>query len=220
VRRLVACLLLAGAAGTAQAGDIQVDAQDIYYEVSGTTASAILDDLRRQARNANKDYFGEARWNVHWKYDYDRPVRNICRVKNLQLNVVQRTTLPRWAVAGAPPELATRWRSFLDALRLHEKGHTDHGTRAAEAIRDAVLPLRAADCGELATEVNRTAAAIIDKFAALDAAYDDDTRHGVKQGAYWDAGPKPVSVRTTPQARSGPAPRPELEQAPRPEWVR
>jgi predicted secreted Zn-dependent protease len=216
VRRL-AVLLLAGAAGAAQAGDIQVDARDIYYEVSGTTAAAILDDLRRQARNADKDYFAEALWHVRWKYDYDQPVRNVCRVKNLRLDLIQRTTLPRWSVAGAAPELVARWQGFLDALRVHEKGHSEHGTGAAQAIRDAVLPLRAATCAELAAEVNRTAAAIIDKFGALDAAYDADTRHGISQGAYWGAETVPVSTRASPRPRSLPVPRPQPEQVSRPE---
>jgi predicted secreted Zn-dependent protease len=220
VRRLVACLLLAGAAGTGQAGDIHVDAQDVYYEVSGTTAAAILDDLRRQARNVGKDYFAEAIWHVRWKYDYDQPVRNVCRAKNLRLYVIQRTTLPRWSGAGATPELAARWEGFLDAARLHERGHTEHGTRAADAIREAILPLRAVDCGRLAAEVNRTATAILEKFNAMDVAYDADTRHGIKQGAYWNAETMPVRARATPQARSIPVSRPELEPMPRPEWVR
>ncbi|MGH8212773.1 MAG: DUF922 domain-containing protein, partial [Rhodanobacteraceae bacterium] len=94
-------------------------------------------------------------------------------------------TLPRWADGDtAPASLMTEWQDFVAALRVHENGHYAHGVEAAnevQALEGSIQP--ASDCSELTLQVTNRAEAILEKYRAVDAEYDRDTKHGQNQGA-------------------------------------
>lgn len=185
MRQLLAALALTAVAAPAWAGDIAIDHEVLHYDVAGTTAGEILHDLERQARSAGRQYFADARWHVTWKYQYERPTRDSCRIGTLHVQLVQRAVLPRWRAATAPPALAARWHAFLAAVRQHEDGHLAHGARAADEVRDTLRGMHDDDCDRLGAKANAAGHAIIERYAARDARYDADTDHGIRQGAYW-----------------------------------
>lgn len=185
MRRLLCALALAALVPTGRAGEVQVESKALFYDVAGTTDQAILDDLRRQARSVGQEYFADARWFVRWTYDYHPVTRSLCGLRNVRLYLTQRTVLPRWSGAGAAAELVGRWKRFVEAVRLHEQGHQEHGVRAANEVRDTLGGMTAADCDSLGREANRTGEAIIARYAGLDARYDAETEHGLRQGAFW-----------------------------------
>jgi predicted secreted Zn-dependent protease len=215
VRRcvLLAAALACTAAIARQDEDIRIDAADIYYEVEGTTDAELLDDLRREAASVEQQYFAEAIWHVSWTFGYDQPVRGVCRIAAPRVLLIQRTTLPRWAGAQAPTDVAARWNAFVDAVRVHERGHTDHGLQAARAVRDALKQMRAADCTRLGAEANRAGAAIVERHAQMDRAYDAATEHGRSQGASWQGQVAPPMPAIAPAASRPREPRPERPAA-------
>ena len=185
MRHFLAALALGGTAVAWAGGDVRKDSKEFQYNVSGTTAQQVLDDMRRQAQRVGEDYFAEAKWRIDWRYDYDRPTRNACRVKDLRVYLTERVTLPHWTGAGAATALVAQWQSFVAAVRQHELGHLAHGRQAANDVRDELQKLRARDCEILEQRADETGTSIVKRYAAMDVEYDARTEHGKTQGAWW-----------------------------------
>ncbi|MBS0432724.1 MAG: DUF922 domain-containing Zn-dependent protease [Proteobacteria bacterium] len=164
------------------AGDVRV----VYYDISASTGRQLIHEMetRGPLDPQGKRVPAYTIWHVTWNYRYQSGPES-CKLTDLTVEVDGTMTLPRWVDSGtAPKSLVQSWQSMMAALRVHEDGHYAHGVEAAReiaALREATPP--AADCASLQRQFNAEATSILDKYAALDAKYDQDTRHGQTQGA-------------------------------------
>jgi predicted secreted Zn-dependent protease len=80
----------------------------------------------------------------------------------------------------------SKWRQFIDALRLHEAGHELDALNSAGRIADY---LRASPtnptCSGLAASIDAFGSKAIRSASAWDVHYDAVTDHGATQGAVW-----------------------------------
>jgi predicted secreted Zn-dependent protease len=175
----VAVLVLAMSAAHAE------NAQTTYYDVVGSNANA----LRRQMNakgppEGGKRFDAHTEWNVRWNYRY-RPTASGCELAGVNVSVSGTILLPRWIHANDVPKVLVQdWDKYLAALKLHEEGHYAHGESAARDIEAMARSFHGSgDCATVVSEFNAQARSIIERYKALDAAYDQETDHGRTQGA-------------------------------------
>jgi predicted secreted Zn-dependent protease len=157
-----------------------------HYAIRGTTPP----DLRREMSAkgplgaGGRRFDGYTRWDVSWRYRYDKTSRG-CSIASVTTTVKVTMTLPRWTnESSASDALRHQWARYLSALEQHEQGHRRHGIDAAAEIDStiAAMPV-AASCDALGGEANATGLRIVRRYNQRDLDYDRDTQHGATQGA-------------------------------------
>ena len=172
------------AARAPAAARVAIAGREHYYDIDGSSAGALRDQINRLGP---KDESGRARdaltvWDLEWSY-HDAPGEDGCALRDVQVTLNVTITLPRWAPpATAPPGLRKSWRTYLERVRVHERGHRTIAERNARALYAALTPLRAATCDELHSVASRTGEEIVAEGRARNRAYDVQTKHGQTQG--------------------------------------
>ena len=188
--RLTALAVTATTAGAAVAeppAGLEVDQADLFYDVLGGTSGQILESLRSEAGDVRKDHFAEARWKVNYRYDSRRNAVGSCRVTRVNVWLDLRTIMPRWrAPKATPTSLRQKWQTFDAALKTHERGHNDIVVKVAGEFTEALRTLKG-PCDDLEGRAQQLLTEYIARGDALNSRYDDETRHGRDQGAWWDA---------------------------------
>ena len=187
--RIALICLAAGMNGAAHA-EVRISEATVYYDISGDTADALLREMKTKAPPTESgacEFFAYTRWNARWRYSLGA-AGGACRIRETDVSVDVTFTMPRWrSRSGASERLIDYWDEFERNLWLHEAGHRDIGVNVAQEIENALKSVGARKrCDALADEANAIASSLIDENDA-DADYDRRTRHGRKQGAYFDA---------------------------------
>ena len=174
----------AAAPAAAPAPRPAIAATEQYYDIDGSSAGALRDQINRLGP---KDESGKPRdaltvWSIEWGYaTTSRPDGCVLRDVKVSLNVT--VTLPRWKPpATASPEVVKAWQSYVKAVRVHEAGHRAIAERNARDVFAALTPLRGMNCDLLSDEASRTAERIVADGRARNRAYDVETKHGQTQG--------------------------------------
>ena len=174
----------AAAPAAAPAPRPAIAATEQYYDIDGSSAGALRDQINRLGP---KDESGKPRdaltvWSIEWGYAAtSRPDGCVLRDVKVSLNVT--VTLPRWKPpATASPEVVKAWQSYVKAVRVHEAGHRANAERNAREVFAALTPLRGMNCDLLSDEASRTAERIVADGRARNRAYDVETKHGQTQG--------------------------------------
>jgi predicted secreted Zn-dependent protease len=156
------------------------------YLVYGSTMTELRSYLNANGPTAaddNRRYDGVTNWNLQWSMRYQRG--EACSIANatIVIDIVQ--ILPEPATPeGLSPAALARWRTFAEALALHERGHVERelaGARALKARFEAEPP--AANCNELGRTLGELGEQQIAGIRSADIGYDQETMHGVSQGA-------------------------------------
>ncbi len=152
-----------------------------WYDVSGRDVVSLRESVRAAApRNDDGEpTLGRTQWNATWTWKGEGEP---CHVERVDVDVSLLVWLPRWSPgAGTDAGMIARWRAYLDALVLHERGHLEL-LMPQLAQLDHIL--RAAPC----EDVDAVGAIALDAIRALNREYDAYTGHGRAQGArYWTA---------------------------------
>ncbi|MDH3733526.1 MAG: DUF922 domain-containing Zn-dependent protease [Gemmatimonadota bacterium] len=173
------------------AGMHVLDADSVYH-VSGFTYGDIYRDMQRNGPGT--DEIG-VRLGMHtsewrWSYRFTSAPGERCRLSEATVLLKSTIVLPEWTnVSTAPPEIATGWRPFLQALTRHEEGHRSRAKAQGVFLWQTLLGLAADDCDALQTIVDEMAERVIAEGRAAQVAYDRDTGHGLTQGAAWPPRP-------------------------------
>lgn len=158
-----------------------------YYSIAGNTAA----ELRSQMNQLGPFDSGEGRrydartdWYVRWFYRYINQNQQ-CQINNVNTHVDVIITLPRWeASTGASRSLRVEWERYITALQLHEDGHGINGIHAGQHIYQALWSLPAyPSCEALKAAVEATVQKTVRIYNQKDLAYDQQTQHGLIQGA-------------------------------------
>ncbi len=161
-----------------------ITAREQYYDIDGSSAGALRDQIRRLGP---KDESGTAHdaltvWSLEWTYGTAQR-GDSCALKDVRVTLNVSVTLPRWTPpATATARLKDSWRTYLRNVRLHEAGHRTIAERNARELMAALTPLRGASCESLANEATRLAERIVADGRARNRAYDVQTKHGQTQG--------------------------------------
>lgn len=180
--RQVAVLAVLAMTWTAAYAD---DAGIVYYDVAGDSARALRQDLNNNGPlDHGKRFDAHTSWHVAWKYVY-APAGSGCKFTQMTASLDGTIELPRWDHTGfVPGPLRRDWKRYVAALRVHEDGHYAHGVAARNEIQVLGQSFQiAGSCTTIAKTFNDEAAAILDKYSAMDQKYDHDTGHGKSQGA-------------------------------------
>lgn len=165
--------------------NVRVTTVDAFYDVVGTDRASIVGALRRQGpRDASGAWTGSLSWTFNWAY---QPIRDGsgCRVNAASVDLRLTYTLPRLAAAvELSPVVRESWERFYSALRYHEDGHAALAIEAANGlVRDIEAAPPARTCWELRSAVESAVQASLARHEEAQVGYDQQTRHGVAQGA-------------------------------------
>src|SRR5256885_5134056 len=161
-----------------------IAAREQYYDIDGSSAGALRDQIRRLGP---KDESGKSQdaltvWSIEWSYATAQR-GDSCALRDVKVTLNVAVTLPRWKPpATASPGLLKTWQAYSKAVRLHEAGHRTIAERNAREVMAALAPLRGTSCDKLSDEAARTAERIVADGRARNRAYDVQTKHGQTQG--------------------------------------
>jgi predicted secreted Zn-dependent protease len=177
----LAAALLVAAPACADRNDFAIG----YFTVTSTTARGISAELdtKGPVGENGRHSDGYTHWAIDWSFDLD-PEDSVCKVGTVVVNLDILMTLPRWQPNADPdPALIARWNRYLAALRVHENGHRERAESAARDVRRTLTMERPArDCDTLRSRLNSRANALLDALRDRQAAYDQETVFGQKQG--------------------------------------
>ncbi|PYP75139.1 MAG: hypothetical protein DMD25_13685 [Gemmatimonadetes bacterium] len=150
-----------------------ITAREQYYDIDGSSAGALRDQIRRLGP---KDESGTSHdaltvWSLEWAYGTAQR-GDSCALKDVRVTLNVSVTLPR----------KDSWRTYLRNVRVHEGGHRTIAERNARELMTALTPLRGTSCEGLANEATRLAERIVADGRARNRAYDLQTKHGQTQG--------------------------------------
>ena len=166
--------------------EIEVEESFKYYDIKPKKAGDIVFELRKHSpvMRGNRVYHGETEWELrpffHWKQ-----IGKLCYVEDFIVKVKTEYTMPRLAENQSFDEQTKKkFKTFYEALLVHEKGHSEFGIKAANDIHhllENVKPVQG--CEVLKKTLTRDINEIIDAYDKLNKAYDIETGHGRTQGA-------------------------------------
>jgi predicted secreted Zn-dependent protease len=168
-------------------GRVTVNMNTVEYTISGDTASELLRSMDRAAplNERGEHHAGHTEWHVSYQYGYERSDQG-CSTRPVSAEVNVMFDMPHWAYApGAGVSLLSEWDHFISALWVHERGHAEHGIRAANDIKAELegLPPEA-DCEAASTHAKAVAQEILRRYGDIDVNYDRETEGGNTQGAW------------------------------------
>jgi predicted secreted Zn-dependent protease len=159
-----------------------------YYEIRGNSEDQLRSEMCRCGCRwkDGKTYDSETSWHVKWDYDHDRAPQ-ACSINSFRATVDISSRYPRWVRTGdVPQSLAAKWDNYMKSLVAHENGHRNMVVEAATDLSRAVAELPPAPtCAELDRMVQSLCHERLNKLDAEAKSYDEATRHGIVQGAFF-----------------------------------
>lgn len=172
-----------GPLALARAAAPSIQSHERYYEVHGTSATALRDDMRRNGpatHGVTEDALTV--WDLTWTYR-DHSVDDGCVLQDVRVTLTVTVTLPHWTPPpDAPEQLIAAWTRFFERIRVHEAGHQTIAERSAGELASALSGLHSATCQALWTTAERLATRVVERGRAQNRAYDVETQHGQTQG--------------------------------------
>jgi len=165
---------------------LRIDESFEYYDIEGSNISELKQQMRQRGTkwNDGKVYAALTTWDIRYNYEITEKA-GIYSVKSVATDISVGFHLPnRIAVAATPELLAGQWDKYMQNLIEHEYGHKDISVKAAAEINQTLASLESFSSKEkLDNEAKRLVAAKFKRLKELHIAYDEETRHGIKQGA-------------------------------------
>ena len=128
----------------------------IYYPVKGKTAKAIRDDMYQNGPKIygdNKLSFTIPAIKITKK---PSPSTDTCRYKTYRISSVYSFVLPKLASSkGVPKQTLANWNGFARYLHDHENLHRKIWLRCLSEFETQAKTISAANCDDLAKEVDR-----------------------------------------------------------------
>src|SRR5688572_5765820 len=156
-----------------------------YYAMTGSSMRDIQQSLRQTRPWKDKSaHDGSTEWRIQWNAFVGRN-GDLCYCSSFATTTIIMITLPRWIPpTNTPPTVRATWARYLAALEQHEAGHADIALAATAEMHKRIKEIGGeSDCDALRTKVKNECQAILDSHRAREKEYDEQTRHGVTQGA-------------------------------------
>ena len=158
-----------------------------YYDIVGSTKAQLRSQINQIGAidpRSGQRFAARTDWNVQWHYHY-RQHNQTCSFDQVQVSTTVKILLPRWRKTSFfSVPLWSQWRQYMIALKTHEMGHQQNGIQAGQEILQALQSMASREnCQQLSDLANQQAQAIIRKYNQSDILYDQQTKHGLIQGA-------------------------------------
>ena len=157
-----------------------------YYDIFGATPSELRDEMDRigPVDGQGKRATATTWWNVDWVYRVKTTGTESCELSSFSVGLDVVTTLPRWQDRTASKELQKQWEEFAARVKRHEGGHKQIGEAAAAEIERRVRDINERQpCEEFKTAIEKVAKKTLAEYRRKDTQYDEETQHGLTQGA-------------------------------------
>src|SRR5436309_5162617 len=161
-----------------------IAAREQYYDIDGSSAGAVRDQIRRLGPEDESGTSHDALtvWSLEWGHA-TAPRGDSCALRDVKVTLHVSVTLPRWTPpATATAHLNASWRTYLRHVRPHESRHRTIAERNARELMTALTALRGTSCDALADQATRTAQQNVAHGRAKNRAYDVQTQQGQAQG--------------------------------------
>ncbi len=175
-------LLLLTAAMQQAAADPIINKTETTYPVQGSNIADILKQVDSSGPQADGEHFSavtEARvsWTAQNKIENGQ-----CKLTDIQVTDNNTYVFPVWVnYSSASPELKQTWDQDIQILKQHEYRHGENSAAAANEVENMLRNLGEMDtCEQLKAKADAGTDAIIQKYKAMDVAYDNATEHGAK----------------------------------------
>jgi predicted secreted Zn-dependent protease len=165
---------------------VTVSEKSEFYDIDGSTSEELRAQMKRKGTHWNdgKIYAALTTWDIRYHYDIESKDGKYA-LRAVRASVDIAFHLPRLMPSPkTPDQLKASWHEYYEHLLTHEHGHRD---LSVEMTRD--MCRRLSELGEFTDRAALEDAAkslIKGDFKKLNQAqveYDEDTHHGIKQGA-------------------------------------
>jgi predicted secreted Zn-dependent protease len=182
----IACGGLGAATSTGpSAGAARVRTDTTFYDVTGRTPRDWLVAMHANAPAAGvrPPFQALTEWFTRYSYPSSRLTPRGCAAVAPQVELQLRFYFPRLrADPGTDSAAVGEWARYERALHRHEDGHAARAARAAAELADSLALVRTPSCGQLGPRLADVSRAITARYSALQAEYDEQSRHGARQG--------------------------------------
>ncbi len=160
-----------------------LDLKTAYYHVSGESVRELRHSINTE-RPKHQAHDAYTAWHVSWIYSW-RSVDGGVIIEKPKVSVSVATTLPRWTPPkDADKHLLDRWHTYMKALMLHENGHALLATQAGREIEKKLTALpKQSSVDALKQIIETTAQQTLTAAREREKKFDEQTEHGMKQGA-------------------------------------
>lgn len=164
--------------------------RDSTYAVVGSTAGDLQDAMDATAPMVDgRRVQGAHTWQWWHHYEYKSEGHGECRVTKSVVLVRSVIVLPEWENrATIDRDLVRAWNGYRFRLREHEDGHRTITLASATQLWNAVRSREPSPCASIKTNLRALADSVFVASEELQRQYDDQTSHGLRQGARWPPG--------------------------------
>ena len=152
------------------------------YRIDGYNVSTLRESMRKKRKHAYNAY---TKWDITWNWKFSQGNGGF-KMHSFVANLKIKYTIPKWRERQrADPALQKEWNRYIEATKLHEKGHADIGKACVAEIDRTVTSKRwtGSNQPEISERLNKHCQAILKKYIDREVAYDKKTNHGFTQGA-------------------------------------
>lgn len=166
---------------------LRIDEKYDFYDIKGTSIAELKHQMKQGGTkwNDGKVYAALTTWDI--QYDYEIIEKNgSYSIKSVATDISVVYILPNrvTAEADAPDLQAVEWRKYMDRLKEHEYGHKDISVKTAAEINEALASLGSfSSRADLDKSAKLLVEAKFKQLKKLQIAYDEETQHGITQGA-------------------------------------
>ena len=156
-----------------------------YYAIYGTSAGELRREMNSKSpiTQSGKTYDAYTTWYINWRFNWNTNGEQ-CKITKVTSTVDVKFTFPKWINRNdSNNTLKSEWDSYYKALTRHENGHKQFGVEAAEEIEGKLMQLSSSSCQALEEKANAVGKQILDKYISLEKKYDEETNHGMNDGA-------------------------------------
>lgn len=167
---------------------VTTSVSESQFAVTGATVPQIRQALRLLGpRRARQRYGAYTDWAIDWQLTHTRS-GELVELQGGEVRVVSEVILPTWhAPRSASEAVCSRWRSFLHAVRRHERRHVALAETAGRWLAERLGELPAAREESSIEQAARViAASALADVRARERAYDELTDHGETEGVHLD----------------------------------
>ena len=158
-----------------------------FYDIKGSSIAELEQQMRLHGTSWDdgKVYAAVTSWDIRYHYEIAEEAGNYS-IDSVVTDVFVIYRLPRMAASSSLDSgpLSQQWETYLKHLKEHEYGHKEISLKAAAEINQSLAELGSfSSKGALKKEAKRLVAIALKRLKQLQVAYDEETRHGVQQGA-------------------------------------
>ena len=166
---------------------LRIDERYNFYDIKGTSIKELKQQMKLGGTkwSDGKVYAALTTWDIQYNYEIIEK-NGSYSIKSVATDISVVYILPnRVTTATDGPDLqAGDWGKFMDHLKEHEHGHKDISVKTAAEINEALASLGSTSSK---ADLDKVAKLLVEakfkQLKKLHIAYDEETQHGITQGA-------------------------------------